>query len=68
MELKDGEEVWKLAGTKFSIVEVWRVTRPRKEKVLWHRLLLGSLTIPKHLVIVWMAILNRLPTMDRLIS
>ena len=39
-----------------------------KEKVEWHRLLWSSLTIPKHSVIVWMAILNRLPTMDRLIS
>ena len=68
VEIKDGEEVWKMARNKYSIAEVWRVIRPRKEKVLWHRLLWGTLTIPKHSVIAWMAILNRLPTLDRLIS
>ena len=57
-----------MTGTKFSIAKVWKVIRIRKEKVEWHRLLWSSLTIPKHSVIVWMAILNRLLTLDWLIS
>ena len=65
--MKDGEEVWKMARNKYSIAEVWRVIRARKENVLWHRLLWGTLTIPKHSVIAWMAIRNRLSILDRLI-
>ena len=42
--------------------------RPKREKVTWHKLLWWSLAIPKHTIIVWMVILNRLPTKDRLIS
>ena len=57
-----------MAKNKYSIAEVWREIRLRTEKVLWHRLLWGTLTIPKHSVIAWMTILNRLPTLDRLIS
>ena len=34
----------------------------------WHRLLWASLAIPKHVIIAWMAILNKLPTKDRLTS
>ena len=40
--------------------------RPKQEKKDWHRVLWASLSIPKHVLITWMAILNRLPTMDRL--
>ena len=68
MEVQDGEEVWKLTGAKCSIAEVWKVIRTRKEKAEWHRLIWSSLTIPKHSVIAWMAILNRLTTLDRLLS
>ena len=68
MEVQNGEEVWKLTGAKCSIAEVWKVIRTRKEKAEWHRLLWSSLTIPKHSVIVWMVVLNRLPTLDRLLS
>ena len=64
----NGIEVWKLSSLRYSLAEVWREIRPKSEKVTWSRLLWGSQTIPKHSIVVWMAILNRLPTMDRLIS
>ena len=34
----------------------------------WHRLLWTSLIIPKHVIVAWMAVLNRLPIMDRMIA
>ena len=37
-------------------------------KVGWDKLIWFSYHIPKHPVISWMAILNRLPTKDRLLS
>ena len=49
-----------------GIAAVWQEIGPKKEKVIWHRLLWSSLAIPRHSIIVWMAIVNRLPTMSRL--
>ena len=68
MVMQDGVEVKKVQGPKFTIAEVWQEIRPKKERVSWHKLLWSSLNIPKHAVVVWMAILNRLPTKDRLIA
>ena len=64
MEWKFG----KYQGPKFTIAEVWKEIRPKKEKVSWHKLQWSSHNIPRHAVVVWMAILNRLPTKDRLID
>ena len=36
---KDGIEIWPLAGSKFSVAEVWKEIRPKREKVTWHKLL-----------------------------
>ena len=38
------------------------------EKVGWNRLIWAAFVVPKHAIIVWMAILNRLPTKDRIKS
>ena len=65
---KDGRETWKFPGGKYSAAAVWKEIRPRKEKITWHRLLWSPFVVPKHAVITWMAILNRLPTKDRLRS
>ena len=65
---KDGIEIWPLAKGNFSVADVWKEIRSKREKVTWHKLLWGSIAIPKHTIVVWMAILNRLPTKDRLIS
>ncbi|KAL4385159.1 hypothetical protein GQ457_15G001640 [Hibiscus cannabinus] len=51
-----------------SIIDIWDAIRFRKERVLWHKLIWHAFHIPKHSIVVWMAILNRLPTRDRLSS
>ena len=66
--MQDGVEVWKKSSPKFKIAEVWKEIRPKKERVSWYKLLWSSLNVPKHAVVVWMAILSRLPTKDRLIT
>ena len=59
-------EFWKFSGANYKATDVWECIRPRKEKVVWYRLLWNSLVVPKHTLIAWMAIQNRLPTKDRL--
>ena len=66
MVLENGVEVWNRSAT--SVGNIWKEIRPKREKVTWHRLVWSYLSIPKHAVISWMAILNRLPTMDRLMA
>ena len=66
VELKNGVEVWKFPGCKYSAAAVWKELRQRQNKVPWARFLWGSMAIPKHSFITWMALLNRLPTLDRL--
>lgn len=53
---------------KFMTADVWNFLRLNKEKVGWCRLLCHSAVIPKHVVVVLMAILWRLPTLDRMRS
>ena len=65
VELKNGVEVWKIPG-KYSAAAVWKKIRQQQVKVTWHRFLWRPMSIPKHVFISWMALLNRLPTMDRL--
>ena len=64
--VEDGIETWKIAGSRYKAAAVWKEIRPKKKKVCWHRLVWDPLVVPKHAVIAWMAILNRLPTMDRM--
>ena len=64
--MKDGSEVWKIAGSRYRAATVWGEIRNRKEKVCWHRLVWDPFVVPKHAVIAWLAILNRLPTVDRM--
>ena len=64
IEQKGGVEIWRILGEKYSVI-VWQEIRWKQNKVSWHKLL-SSMSIPKHVLISWMAILNRLPTMDRL--
>ena len=68
IELKNGVEAWKFLGEKYLVAKVWEELRPTQNKVRWHRFLWSSMAIPKHVFISWMAVLNRLPTMDRLVS
>ena len=66
VEWNDGRANWKIPSEKYKAAEVWSVIRPRREKVVWHKLVWYHLTVPKHAFIFWMAILDRLPTIDRL--
>ncbi|XVF84351.1 hypothetical protein PTKIN_Ptkin17bG0029900 [Pterospermum kingtungense] len=57
---------WKFPGDKFFVALDSKTLRPRGDKVPWEKLIWSAPTIPKHYIISWMAILNRLPTKDRL--
>ena len=57
-----------LSWEKYKTATVWEEIRPKKRKKEWQKLVWTSLVVPKHAVIAWMAILNRLPTKDRLMS
>ncbi|KAE8690595.1 hypothetical protein F3Y22_tig00110893pilonHSYRG00037 [Hibiscus syriacus] len=46
---------------------IWEELRSPAPKVAWHHMVWFSGRIPKHTIIVWMAILNRLPTRVRLL-
>ena len=45
---------------------VWNDIRLKQDKVEWHKLIWFQHHSPKHSLIAWMTILNRLPTKDRL--
>ena len=66
VEWRNGAESWKYQGRKYSVATVWNDIRPRQNEVEWQRLVWSSLTIPRHGLIVWMALLDRLPTLNRL--
>ena len=68
IEQQNGMDCWKFSRANYKAADVWECIRPRKEKVVWYRLLWTSFVVPKHAVIAWMAIQNRLPTKDRLRS
>ncbi|KAL0287889.1 UNVERIFIED_CONTAM: putative mitochondrial protein [Sesamum radiatum] len=50
----------------FSSQSVFSFLQPASPPVLWHQLLGGKFKIPRHDFILWLAVLERLSTMDRL--
>ncbi|XP_071728929.1 uncharacterized protein [Rutidosis leptorrhynchoides] len=50
----------------FSTHQVWKDLRVSKPKVLWHHIVWFKFFEPKHAFILWLAILNRLSTQDRM--
>ncbi|XVE83810.1 hypothetical protein DITRI_Ditri16bG0117100 [Diplodiscus trichospermus] len=66
IEVKNGVEVWRYQGNKYMAAKVWKEIRPKQSKISWCRMIWASPSIPKHAIIAWMAILDRLPTKDRL--
>ncbi|KAL4018288.1 hypothetical protein IC575_021879 [Cucumis melo] len=50
----------------FSIASAWEAVRPRGGRVLWDGLLWGGGNIQKHFFCAWLAIKDRLGTIDRL--
>ncbi|XP_016691291.1 uncharacterized protein [Gossypium hirsutum] len=56
------------ANAKVSTSQLWEAIRTRGVKVECQCLLWFPLHIPKHSLIAWMVIFNRLPTRDRLLA
>lgn len=54
--------IWRVDGGQPSTKALTRLFDPPGTKVDWASLLLGSCKIPRHLFILWMAILGKLPT------
>ncbi|XP_038997435.1 uncharacterized protein LOC120122384 [Hibiscus syriacus] len=46
--------------------DIWEAVRDSRSKVSWHKIIWFPMHIPKFSMISWMAILDRLPTRDRL--
>ncbi|KAL0439823.1 UNVERIFIED_CONTAM: hypothetical protein Slati_2465300 [Sesamum latifolium] len=57
--------IWRTNGGKFTTAVAFSLLQPPSPHVLWHRLLGGKFKIPRHDFILWLAILERLSTMDR---
>ena len=53
-------------GKKYQTAKIWQELRPKKEQVIWHRLLWTPRAVPREVITAWMVTLNRLPTMDRM--
>ena len=66
VERNERRECWKFPRDRYRIAAIWEVLRPKNEKVAWHKLIWTSFVVPKHRLIAWMTILNRLPTKVRL--
>ncbi|XP_039014141.1 uncharacterized protein LOC120144057 [Hibiscus syriacus] len=64
--LKIRTDALQFSSDSNAIKDIWDDIRPKSQKVPWHNLLWFPLHIPKHCLIVWMTIQDRLPTRDRL--
>ncbi|KAL2235490.1 UNVERIFIED_CONTAM: LINE-1 reverse transcriptase [Sesamum indicum] len=65
--ISGGEDrvVWRCDGGLPTTQALYRVFDPPEPKVGWASLLSGSLKIPRHSFILWLAILGKLPTTDK---
>ncbi|KAL0455533.1 UNVERIFIED_CONTAM: hypothetical protein Slati_0892500 [Sesamum latifolium] len=59
---------WRPNAGMFTTAAVLSLLQPASPRVHWHRLLGGKFKIPRHDFILWLAILERLSTIDRLWS
>ncbi|KAL0361527.1 UNVERIFIED_CONTAM: hypothetical protein Sradi_3837200 [Sesamum radiatum] len=57
--------IWTGPRDSFSSAVAYDVFHPPGPKVEWSSLLVGSLEIPRHRFILWLAILGRLSTLDK---
>ncbi|CAA7019532.1 unnamed protein product [Microthlaspi erraticum] len=63
--------VWSIRGSpqrSFSLRAVWNEIRPTHPEVLWASLLWHKAGIARHQAITWLFLLNRTPTLDRMIG
>ncbi|KAL0455462.1 UNVERIFIED_CONTAM: LINE-1 reverse transcriptase [Sesamum latifolium] len=64
--LEDSDGVrWNSTTGEFTISDAYRLFQPPGPTVGWHVLLRGPLRIPRNCFILWLAILERLSTLDR---
>ncbi|KAL1222629.1 hypothetical protein V5N11_002455 [Cardamine amara subsp. amara] len=52
----------------FSSNAVWKAIRPFSPQVSWDPIVWHKVTIPKHAITTWLFVLNRNPTLDRLLA
>ncbi|XP_019256330.1 PREDICTED: uncharacterized protein LOC109234721 [Nicotiana attenuata] len=57
---------WAISGGWSTAEAAERIGAARFQKVQWKGLVLGPTTIPKHKFILWLVLLGRLATVDRL--
>ncbi|KAL2224851.1 UNVERIFIED_CONTAM: hypothetical protein Sindi_2938900 [Sesamum indicum] len=57
--------VWRFDGGQPTTQALYRLFDPPELKVEWSLLLSGSLKIPRHSFILWLAILGKLPSTDK---
>lgn len=63
------EPTWLVSNSgKYNASETCNTIRHHQPKVDWYRLLWFPINLPKHGIISWMAILEKLPTLHRLSS
>ncbi|KAK4384578.1 hypothetical protein Sango_3046200 [Sesamum angolense] len=56
---------WRSSSGKFTFQEAVSIVQPTTPRVFWYVLLQGNFKIPRHGFILWMAILEKLSTMDK---
>ncbi|KAE8657310.1 broad-range acid phosphatase DET1-like [Hibiscus syriacus] len=61
-----GSDTTVLVSSANNTKQIWEEIRPKDNKVPWHNLIWFPLHVPKHSIISWMAILDWLPTKERL--
>ncbi|KAL0434078.1 UNVERIFIED_CONTAM: LINE-1 retrotransposable element O protein [Sesamum latifolium] len=57
--------LWTGPGASFSSAAAYTIFHPPGPKVDWSSLLVGSLKIPRHRFILWLALLGRLSMLDK---
>ena len=63
--------IWKVGdriSVNFSTKAIWNSIRMSKPSVSWSKLIWNQAVIPKYKINTWLFVLNRNPTMDRLLS
>ncbi|KAE8721578.1 Disease resistance family protein / LRR family protein [Hibiscus syriacus] len=65
LKLRNVAQIVRVTAVK-NTKKIWEEIRPRDIKVAWHKLVWYPLHVPKHSIISWMVILDRLPTKDRM--
>ncbi|KAK4384404.1 hypothetical protein Sango_3063900 [Sesamum angolense] len=56
---------WRSSSGKYSFQAAVSLIQPTTPRVFWHGLLQGKFKIPRHGFILWLAILEKLSTMDK---